>query len=55
MSGLLARIEVNIDFPGEDPEAELSREELKGMLSRAADEIEKLLASADRGKFSGKG
>ncbi|HHX94544.1 MAG TPA: tRNA uridine-5-carboxymethylaminomethyl(34) synthesis GTPase MnmE [Clostridia bacterium] len=50
LSGCLARIEVNIDFPGEDPDAEVTTEELGKNLSRIEKEIEKLLAGAGQGK-----
>lgn len=50
LSGILARIEVNIDFPGEDPEAEVTPEELEDMLSGIEDSIERLLAGSGRGK-----
>jgi tRNA modification GTPase len=51
LSGLIARIEVNIDFPGEDPEADISGEELKEIIMGVQVSIEKLLAGANRGKI----
>lgn len=50
ISGILARIEVNIDFPGEDPEAEITAEDLGEMLSRITAEVERLLTGAGQGK-----
>lgn len=51
LRGVIARIEVNIDFPGEDPDSELTAEELAEMLTGVEKKIEQLLAGAGRGKI----
>ena len=51
LSGIMARIEVNIDFPGEDPDSEISIEELQELLKEAEGSIEKLLSGAGQGKI----
>ena len=50
LSGVLARIEVNIDFPGEDPDAEITDQELGQMLAMVEASAKRLLAGAGQGK-----
>lgn len=50
LSGVLALIEVNIDFPGEDPEAEITSAELEAMLSAIEASVEQILSGAVQGK-----
>ena len=49
--GMIAHIEASIDFPDEDIE-EVTYEELEESANRVYQEIERLLETADRGKFS---
>ena len=51
LSSVLGRVEVNIDFPGEDPTAELKTEELDALLAESARSIKRLLSGAKRGKI----
>jgi len=50
LSGIMARIEVNIDFPDEDPDSELSIQELYQLLTEVETEIKKILSGAGQGK-----
>lgn len=51
LSGILARIEVNIDFPGEDADAEISLDQLEEMLSNVDETIVGLITTAGQGKI----
>mgnify|MGYP000999485127 FL=1 len=51
ITDILARIEANIDFPEEDPEAFISRNELEEMIGEMVKEIEGFLREAERGKI----
>lgn len=51
LTNILARIEVNIDFPDEDPEAHIDTDELADRLEKIIVEIDRLLKSAGKGKI----
>jgi len=51
LSGILARVEANIDFPDEDPEAYITVEELKEKIKDLIVKVEELLRGANRGRI----
>lgn len=51
LKGLIARIEVNIDFPEEDPDGDLTRQQLYRMLTDVEERIQNLLKGAGRGRI----
>ncbi|HBT19797.1 MAG TPA: tRNA uridine-5-carboxymethylaminomethyl(34) synthesis GTPase MnmE [Peptococcaceae bacterium] len=51
ITDILARIEANIDFPEEDPEAFITKNELEEMILKMMKEIEGFLQEAGKGKI----